>query len=115
MRTDGLRPFVKGQSGNPGGRPKTGFGALLREETRDGAELAEFMLDVFRGKRRSLKLRMEAATWIADRAFGRPIQATEVSGPDSGPVVVAKAPDLSKLTCEELETLECILVRASPN
>jgi hypothetical protein len=109
----GTSRFQPGQSGNPGGRPKSIFGSLIREQTRDGADLVDFYLDVFRGKRRPLKLRMEAATWLADRGFGRPVQATEISGPDSGPVVVAKGPDLSKFSDEDLLTLESIYSRYS--
>jgi Family of unknown function (DUF5681) len=111
----GTTRFVKGQSGNPGGRPKSNLGPLIREQTADGVELVEFMLSVFRGKRWSLKLRMEAATWLADRGFGRPVQATQISGPDSGPVVVAKGPDMSRFSDEDLLTLERIYSRASAN
>lgn len=35
------RPFPPGESGNPGGRPKgaTAMARMIRDETRDGAEL----------------------------------------------------------------------------
>jgi hypothetical protein len=74
------RPLPKGQSGNPGGRPR-GCGTLSWEETRDGAELVKFVLAVFRDKRKAdLKLRLAALPWLADRGWGRPSQAPEVTG-----------------------------------
>src|SRR5512139_3279231 len=69
-----------GQSGNPAGRPK-GLMRQIREATRDGAELAEFMLRVFRGhggKGTTLKHRIEACTWLANRGFGLPTQRLDV-------------------------------------
>jgi hypothetical protein len=76
--------FKPGQSGNPGGRAK-GLASLVREQTRDGAELVEFMLSVLRGKKKApLRLRMEAAAWLADRGFGRVAQP--LTGADGGPM-----------------------------
>jgi hypothetical protein len=40
----------------------------IREETRDGEELVDYMLRVFRAERESTKTRVEAASWLADRA-----------------------------------------------
>jgi hypothetical protein len=69
------RPFPKGVSGNPGGRPSSkGLIARIREETRDGEEIADFMLSVFRDKTASRRDRMEAASWLTDRAYGRAAQ-----------------------------------------
>ena len=85
------RPFPPGTSGNPGGRPR-GLTALVRAETRDGAELVEFMLGVLRGRRRvgrgatPLRLRMEAAAWLADRGFGKVPQPLEHAGADGEPM-----------------------------
>jgi hypothetical protein len=73
---------------NPGGRPK-GLVRAIREQTDDGEHLVEFMLRVFRGEvdDASLRHRMEAATWLADRGFGKPIQALEHSGRDGEPLI----------------------------
>jgi len=74
-----LRPWPKGQSGNPGGRPK-GLAALVRAETDEGAELVAFMLDVLRGKRRApTALRLQAVQWLADRGWGKATQVVEGS------------------------------------
>src|SRR5712691_4030575 len=43
------RPFVPGQSGNPGGRPK-GLEKLAREIVGGGTDLMQFCRDVFDGK-----------------------------------------------------------------
>lgn len=78
------RPFLPGNSANPGGRPK-GLASLVREQTKDGQELVRFMLGVLRGRKTPLRQRMEAAAWLADRGFGKALQQMEVSGPDGGP------------------------------
>ena len=78
------RPFLPGNSANPGGRPK-GLASLVREQTREGEELVRFMLSVLRGRKKApLRLRMEAAAWLADRGFGKvaqPITGDTEGGP----------------------------------
>jgi len=45
---------------------------LIRQETRDGVELVEFMLKVLRGEIKApVKYQMEAARWLAERGFGK--------------------------------------------
>ena len=44
--------FLKGQSGNPGGRP-VGFHSFIQERTSDGSELTDFVLSVFRDENAS--------------------------------------------------------------
>ena len=62
--------FLAGQSGNPGGRP-VGFREQIKQSTADGNELVEVALSVLRDENDSNRERMEAATWLADRGFGK--------------------------------------------
>jgi len=66
-------PWKKGESGNPTGRAKS-FARLIREETREGAELVEFALEVLRNKNKAnIRMRFEAMYWLADRGWGRAV------------------------------------------
>ena len=72
---DGTGRFLAGQSGNPGGRP-VGFRSHIKDSTDEGSELIEFVLSVFRGEHgEDTRQRMDAATWLADRGFGKPTVA----------------------------------------
>jgi hypothetical protein len=100
------RPFAKGQSGNPGGRPikpKTielrKLEADVRMFARDrGAEAIDKLVALMRGvvtveiDRKPVAMpvppmtQLAAANALLDRGYGRPAQAVEMSGKDGGPI-----------------------------
>jgi hypothetical protein len=65
---------MAGRSGNPGGRPKAALNVqeLARAHTEDAIQtLVEALKDP--------KLKVQAATALLDRGWGKPIQAIEAS------------------------------------
>ena len=102
--------FRKGQSGNPGGRPK-GFGEYIRRQTKEGKELVDVALQVLRGQLEqtvmtkdgpvtvgpTIRDRLTAIDFLADRGFGRVPQP--ISGDKGEPIQFifgVKAPGPSK-------------------
>ena len=75
--------FLAGQSGNPSGRPKA-FRAYIKESTAEGSELIEVVLAVLRDQNASNRERVEAATWLADRGFGKPAPVRDDDVPGIG-------------------------------
>jgi hypothetical protein len=94
-----------GASGNPSGRTKaaTHVAKLVREATRDGAEIVETVLAIARGTVATMaseRSRTWALEWLADRAFGRPAQSLELSLGEA-----PRRPSFDGFTIEELEIL----------
>ena len=69
------RPFKKGQSGNPGGRPKVV--AEIRQLARERGPEAIAALVKVMTKGKSEAARVAAATALLDRGWGRPKQSDE--------------------------------------
>lgn len=73
--------FQKGQSGNPGGRPKecAEVKALARQY---GPEAIEKLVTLLRGE--DARVAKAAADSLLDRAYGKPTQGVALSGAVAG-------------------------------
>ena len=104
--------YRKGQSGNPGGRPRAAALAIakkFRVATDDGDEVRQFVIDVMRGKLRGVddaKSRRWACDVVLDRGWGKPQQFIEITNGEGAPKV-----DYSVLTDDELAELERITAK----
>ena len=70
--------FVKGQSGNPGGRPPD---HMLRDAARAHTEQAiKTLVAVMTNKQAPAASQVAAACALLDRGYGRPSQSFEIPG-----------------------------------
>lgn len=76
--------FVKGESGNKSGRPKVD--KEVQELARKNSKAAIQKLVDLMKTAEDERVQMAAADKILDRAWGKPVQATEISGKDGGPL-----------------------------
>lgn len=98
-RRGGLR-FGEGQPNNKGGRPK-GLMQMARAATKDGKLLVDFALGVLAGKETqtrydmdgtayevtpSIKDRLQAMEWLADRGFGKSVETHTLQNPDGSAI-----------------------------
>jgi hypothetical protein len=85
--------FAPGKSGNPGGRPKLDAQALEVKElaktysTRAIERLAEWL------ESSDGNISLKAALALLERAWGKPVQPTELTGKDGGPIETADLTD----------------------
>lgn len=99
--------FVKGQSGNPGGRAKAVMpdGRTLSEVAREHSPAA---LQVLIDALTKPETCFAAAKEILDRGFGRAAQSVELTGEDGGPVEtrILSVGVLSEAALREIAGLE---------
>ena len=102
------RGLPTGSQRQPWWAPK-GLARRVRELVGDNGELIlEFMVDVLGDDSARTADRLEAAKWLADRGFGKALQAVEVD--------VAPQPslDFTMYSLEDLETMIAILEKYGP-
>jgi uncharacterized protein DUF5681 len=98
--------FKPGVSGNPGGRPK-GLSRRVRELVGENGEaIAEYVHSVMNDDRARTADRLEAAKWLADRGFGKALQALEIDVHQYPPVL-----DVTEFSAEDLDAMLAILTR----
>jgi len=77
MNRTGKGGFVKGESGNPGGRPRT-IASLTIESRRHAFDAIRTLARITKSGR-SEAARIAAAVALLDRGFGRPSQSVEMN------------------------------------
>ena len=84
-RNKNLKPFKKGQSGNPGGRPKWKQITEILKSEKNQEKLEEMINVVFE---RALEGDMRAVEFIADRLEGKVTHRLQVSPANDKPIKV---------------------------
>jgi phage gp46-like protein len=76
-----MSKFVKGQSGNPGGRPKqtAKLSELARTYTK---EAMRTLVQIMKSKKVPAAARVNAACALLDRGYGRPAQSIDLTNSD---------------------------------
>jgi hypothetical protein len=95
------KPFKKGQSGNPGGRPKViaELKELAKEHT---AEAIQTLVSIMTNPKFAPAARVSAANALLDRGYGRPAQ--HITG-DVAASYVARLPEPAKNAEEWIASL----------
>ena len=101
-RRTGNGRFQKGESGNPGGRPK--LPAEMREMFRVKAPEAFEVLSRHL-QSPDAKVAIAAATQILDRAYGRPVQSIDANITEDPIRYIVELPKKSATTAEWLEDI----------
>ncbi len=78
--------FQPGQSGNPGGRPKSERALLAKMYGADGAKVFKRLEDLRNDPQTPRRLKAQIDFFVVERLFGRPPQMVGVEG---GPSLVS--------------------------
>jgi hypothetical protein len=82
-------PFAKGQSGNPGGRAKRTQEELdLIEACKKRTPQALDVISQIMESGENERNRLSAAEYIIDRAYGKAVQQTELTGKGGEPFTI---------------------------
>lgn len=104
--------FVKGQSGNPSGRPK--IPPNVRDAARSLTMTALRTLEEVCANGVSEAARVAAAQAILDRAWGKPQQHVELTGDDGGPVKIAGVNvSLNQLPEDDFRALRALVMKCA--
>jgi hypothetical protein len=82
--------FVKGETGNPSGRKPKEQERAYYDVTMSTVSLDDWRAIVQRAANDAKRGDASARKWLGDYLVGQPVQKTEVSGPDGGPVEIKK-------------------------
>lgn len=93
------RPFERGLSANPGGRPK-GLAKLVRQVSRDGRDPVLVLMDILHGRIKGTRIRdrLDAAKELLDRGYGKATthSESEVTVHNERPLASWSVEDLRK-------------------
>ena len=95
------KPFKKGQSGNPGGRPKVIAEVKELARAHTGAAI-ETLVSIMANPKAAPAARVSAANALLDRGYGKPPQ--HITG-EGGPSYVVRLPEPCKTAEEWLATV----------
>ena len=103
-------PFKKGQSGNPGGRPKViaEVKELAREHT---GKAVETLVSIMTNPKAAAAARVSAANALLDRGYGKPPQ--HITG-EGGPSFVVRLPGPANNAEEWLATVNKPMLVSQP-
>ena len=90
-KTDGT--FAKGHTGNPNGRPKRSTEEKYLTALSRRVPLKEWAKIIDVAIARAKAGDGQARQWLSDYLMGKPVQRTEHSGPDGGPIMMVNWDD----------------------